>query len=242
MSLKFKALGLGLLAAFAISAMALITGASAKTGGHFVTNDLSGHTILTGEDKPGNTSVFLDHANGKAKIFCHSDVKWHGTITTQTVTELTLTPTFPTGEKGCTAELPGLGAFKADIDTNGCDVSFTIGDSFNEHNTTHFKCPAGKHIQATVTAPFGTCTITIKPQTPAGGSGYYPVGEKENEHEITIKPTLTGIHVQYLGGPFKCGVAEGKTSNEVTFNNRIALKAFNTAGEQRGITATGSKD
>jgi hypothetical protein len=57
-----KASGLGLLATFAISAIALIAmndtttvPALAKTGGHFVTDDTSGHTILTGAEKAANT-------------------------------------------------------------------------------------------------------------------------------------------------------------------------------------------
>lgn len=241
MSLKSKVLGLAALTAFALSAITMLTGASAETGGHFVTNDASGHTILKGEDKPGNTIVIVDHHNKEAKITCSKDATYHGTLTTQTVTELTLTPTFPTGE-ACKAELPGLGARVADFDANGCDFSFTIGASFNGDNTTHIKCPTGKDLQVTVTGPFGTCTITVKPQTPASGSGYYPVGEEGNEHALTIKPTLREIHAEYIGGPFKCGVAEGTTSKEVSFDNRISLKAYNTAGEQRGITATGFKD
>jgi hypothetical protein len=241
MSLKSKLLGQGLLAALAISAITMLTGASAETGGHFVTNDVSGHTILKGEDKPGNTIVIVDHHYNEAKIICTKDATYHGTLTTQTVTEITLTPTFPTGE-ACKAELPGLGVRVAHIDANGCDFSFTIGASFNGDNTTHIKCPVGKHLQATVTSPFGTCTVTIKPQTPASGSGYYSVGEEGNKHEITVKPTLREIHAEYIGGPFKCGVAEGTTSKQVSFDNRISLKAYNTAGEQRGITATGSKD
>jgi hypothetical protein len=244
MSLKLKTLSLGLLALLAAGAMALLmlnaktaTTASAETGGHFVTDDTSGHTILVGEDKPGNTGIFIDPHNGKAEIFCEEDVKYHGTITTQTVTEITFTPTFPTKKESCFAKIP-LGEFEAHIDANGCDFSFTIGKTRDQHNTTHLKCPTGKHLQVTVTGPFGTCTITIKPQTPTGGSGYYNIPE----NEITIKPTLTGIHAQYIGGPFKCGVSEGTTTTKGEFENRLFVKAFTTTGVQKSIAATGPED
>jgi len=244
MSLKLETLGIGLLALLAAGAIALMmlnaksaTTASAETGGHFVTGDTSGHTILVGEDKPGSTGGFTDPHNEKAEIFCKGDVKYHGTLTTQTATEITLTPTFPTGAEGCVAKIP-LGEFTTHIDMNGCDFSFTIGKTRDQHNTTHLKCPVGKHVQATVTAPAGICTITIKPQTPAGGSGYYNIPE----NEITIKPTLTGIHAQYIGGPFKCGAPEGTTTTKGEFGNRISLKAFTTAGQPKSIVATGPAD
>jgi hypothetical protein len=156
---------------------------------------------------------------------------------------VTLTPTFPTGEKGCTAKLFGEKESEpgrtAHIDMNGCDYLFTIGETFGEHNTTHFKCPAGKDIQVTVTGPLGTCTITIKAQTPEAGTAYH---KGTNENELTIKPTPIEIHAEYIGGPFKCGVAEGTTSEKVQLDNRIALKATTTAGAEKSITATGSKD
>ncbi len=240
MSLKAKATSLGLLAALAASVLALATiqntkntTAQAETGGHFYTEDTSGHTILSGVDKAGNTFTFTDEHFAAAKATCKNDTTYAGTLTTQTATEITLTPQF----SGCEA----LG-FPAHIDTNGCDFVFTIGKTFNQHNTTHIKCPVGKHLQITATSPFGTCTITIKPQTPASGSGYYkPVGE--GVHEITVKPTLRSVHAIYLGGPGKCGgVPEGTTTVKGKIDGRIALKAFTTAGVQKGITATGPQD
>jgi hypothetical protein len=241
MSLKAKAIGLGLLAALAASALAVATiqtttntPAYAETGGHFVTDDTSGHTILTGVEKSGNTGVFVDPHNNNAQISCKADVTYHGTITQQTVSEVTLTPTFPTGAEGCTTKI-SLGTFATTIDMNGCDLSFTIGKTHNQHNTTHIRCPIGKHVQATLS---NGCIVTIKAQTPAGGSGYYNIPEKE----ITIKPTLTGIHAVYIGGPFKCGAAEGTTTNKIQFGNRISLKAFTTAGTQKSIAATGPED
>jgi hypothetical protein len=239
MSLKAKATSLGLLAALAASALALATiqsttniTAQAETGGHFYTNDTSGHTILKGEDKIGNTLTFTDEHYAAAKATCKKDTTYEGTLTAQTVTEITLTPKF--------SECEALG-FPAHIDTNGCDFVFTIGKTFNQDNTTHIKCPVGKHLQITATSPFGTCTITIKAQTPAAGSGYYKPLE-EIEHEITVKPTLRSVHAQYLGGFAKCGVAEGTTTVKGRIDGRIALKAFTTAGVQKGITATGPED
>lgn len=239
MSLTAKAIGLGLLAALAGGALALATiqsttnpTAQAETGGHFYTNDASGHTILKGEDKVGNTLTFTDEHYGAAKATCKKDTAYEGTLTAQTVTEITLTPKF--------SECEALG-FPAHIDTNGCDFVFTIGKTFNQDNTTHIKCPVGKHLQITATSPFGVCTITIKGQTPAAGSGYYKPLE-EIEHEITVKPTLRSVHAIYLGGPFKCGVAEGTTTVNGKLDGRIALKAFTTAGVQKGITATGPGD
>lgn len=247
MSLKLKALGLGLLATLAMSAMALTiidatttTNASAETGGHFTTDDTSGHTILEGEDKAGNTTLIIDHSTER-EFYCIGDVKYHGTITAQTVTEITFTPTFPTGAEGCRTRFVGeeKEGTAVTIHMNGCDYLFTIGKTFSQHNTTHLKCPSGKAVEVTVPGPFGTCTLKIKPQTPSKGSGYYK-GAKE--HEITIKPTLEEIHVEYLGGFFTCGVANGTTTMKTTLDNRISLKAFTTAGTPKGITATGPED
>jgi len=250
MSLKLRALGLGLIAAAAMSAVAIMTTinaattttAVAKTGGHFVTDDPSGHTILKGEDKLANTPIFLDHHNKEAKVFCKKDLKYHGTITAQTVTELTLTPTIST-EDECVAEITiggGKQTFTAHIDMNGCDFVFTIGETFNEHNTTHLKCPAGNDVRVTVTGLFGsTCTITIKPQTPAIGTALH---KGTDERELTLKPTLEGIHAEYLGGELACGAPNGTTTTKGTLNARISVKAFDTAGKQWSIKATGSKD
>jgi hypothetical protein len=239
MSLKLKATGLALIAAFVTSAILIVAmtntatngTAVAETGGHFYTNDTSGHTTLKGEDKAGSTLTFTDEHYASAKVKCKKDTTYEGTITAQTVTEITLTPKFQ--------ECEALG-FPAHIDMNGCDFVFTIGKTFNQDNTTHIKCPVGKDVQITATGPAGTCTVTIRPQT-SEGSGYYTPTE-EGEAEITVKPTLRELHAEYIGGVFKCGVAAGTTTTKGKLDGRIALKAFTTAGEQKGITATGPED
>jgi hypothetical protein len=227
MSLKLKALSLGLLAACAMSAFTAAT-AGAETGGHF-TSELE-TTRLTGFDTTGASRTEF-HSFGQS-IFCDESV-YHGTQSQKTVTEVTITPTYA----GCEHSLG-----PATVNMNGCDYKFTIGKKAVQHNTVHLIC-TGLGPRITVNGPFGKCVIEVTPnQTPAGGVAYETGGASGPTHDIEANATTSGLHaVRVEGGFFQCGTSATTEAN-AELTGKATLQGFNpVSGNQVGITATGSE-
>lgn len=227
MSIKLKALGLGLLAAMAISAFAVMN-ASAKDGGHFVSENE--HTILTGtESWPLTTHVTELAVEGLKGIVCTTP-SYSGTVQTdktKTVTSITITPVY----EGC--ETTGDPKGSVTVTMNGCDYTFTVtsDDSQKTDSTVHVLCPPGKVIE--IHHP--SCTITVPPQTPAGGVSYSR--ETVNgKHAITLNSTVSGINLQFHGGI--CNLLG--TTHPGTLNGSVTVSGKDTPGNPVGITATGT--
>lgn len=223
MALKLKALGLGLIATLAIGGF-LAMNAPAETGGHFTSENA--HTELKGEQ--ATTLTFIEPAVG-VELSC-KNAAFFGTVSTTTVTEFTLIPVY----SECSSPFFG-GAI---ITMHECDYIFTIGKKSTVDNTFHLTCPNGKQVEIDQTSPFGTCVITLKPQTPIGGGIAYTTGGSGKTHELLLDVTWSSVHVERHGG--FCGTLKTTTSG-TELKGTITFRGFNTAGEQVGITATGSE-
>jgi len=160
MSIKLKALGLGLLAMMAVGAFAAMN-AGATTNGEFLFG--SNPTFVTGiQDKGTTDTVHFRSDLGGNTIGC--DVaqytgKHEGTLSTQS---LTITPAWSQCYTTTTAEA------KWDVHENGCTLIFTSRKEPEKNDATvDVECPTGKAI--VITHP--DCEITIAKQTVGGAAG-----------------------------------------------------------------------
>lgn len=227
MSLKLKALGLALVAALAMSAIAVFS-ASAETGGHF-TSEVE-HTILEGED----TGFGFAYSDPAAAIgFNCEQLKFLGTMVDDTAVEALLAPTF--------VNCKSAKAKSVKVNTNGCNFLLTIRkvEPDKKDNTVHLICPGASTLEVTLEGEFGNCLITIKAQTPAGGIAYKTDGAAGVGHDLRMSTTLSGIHAVYHGGIAKCGVQDHKTFETAAIAAETTLRGYNTEDVLVGITATG---
>lgn len=224
MSIKLKTLGLALVAALAVGVVGVM-GATASTGGHFISE--KSHTIIKAEQV--SSHVLFDHELGIG-ITCKK-ASFEGTSNAETTTALTITPHY--------TECSGGGDSSVDVTMNGCAYIFTVNTSpATSDNTTHVECPEGKVIEVHVDPPLvGTCTITIKAQTPKGGLTY-ETGESSGKHDIFSNITVSEIHAVKHESGFGC-FGESGTSQTATLNGTATVKGFETDGTTPvGITAT----
>jgi len=237
MSIKLRALGLGLLALLAMGAFAAVN-ATAEEGGHFTSDSPTGNTWITGTEQRGAGGTEPDVTRlgivGLKGIHC-KHASYVATASGSTVTSLTVAPTY----KECTTEPEGLK--NVVVDVNGCTYTFTIGKKIsNVHNTVHILCPVGvKGI--VITHP--ECEIVIPPQT-VTGIAYNTITEN-NKHAITVEPTIGIGGTPTLTTHFEKGVCVLLgTSHAGEFTGGVKVtgfedKADKTEGPQVNITATG---
>lgn len=220
MSIKLKALGLGLLAILATSAFAVMN-ASAEVQGHFVSDEE--HTIITGVEE-GTHHQHLVGDFGEGQIGCEV-AHYHGTATSKTSTSLTITPTY---EKCLTTGT----ATAVNVTTNGCTYTFTLTTTAptpeHPHLVAHLLCPAGKAIE--VHHP--NCTITIQPQTVASAGTVTTILDN-GKHALTLN-TAAKFNDQYHGG---ICIFLG-TNHTGELKGSATVRGFNTEGKQVNITAT----
>jgi len=163
MTRKLKALGLGLLAAFALSAI----GAQAASGDVFTTG-AEPKTVFTSS---ADTQHLFSYSVGSVKC---AVTNFSGTQTGDTATELTITPTY----EECT-----FAGEPAAVRTNHCDYTFTT-ETDEGHAPVGVECEnEGEHIEVEIT-PWNHCTLTIAPQTTGGGVTYTDEGG-----EVTVDIT-----------------------------------------------------
>jgi hypothetical protein len=214
MSGKFKALGLGLLAAMAISAVAAVN-AGATASGHF--SSATHHTIFTGtEDEADSTEFSVDGGTG---IRCHkTSYTYTGAATL--LAGLQLTPTY---EK-CTTSGEAT-EFK--FTTNDCRYTIKMNSS-GGHATVFIECEKGP-----MEIHHPNCTITVPQQFQLTGVKYTTLIEN-NKHALTVDVTVNNIAVQYHGG---ICIFLG-TNHTGALTGAFRVRGANTAGEPVDITAT----
>jgi hypothetical protein len=148
---------------------------------------------------------FKVNAGNLTTVTCNQ-LSGHGTSSTATTTELTIT------------ELKYLecnvGGQAATTNANGCHYLFTAGTE----GTVHVQCPAGASIQVT----FGTCVLSVGAQT-LSGIKYHNVGT-----EVTVESLVTGIHGTTTAG---CpGGAGTFTTGEYTTGNSFVTGQTDPGG------------
>jgi hypothetical protein len=219
MSLKLKALGLGLIASMAFGAVAVMN-ASANGAGHFVTTGNS-HAEIKGFAAPGTLhNLHIVNHGLEGEIGCATQ-SYTATTTTETTTSLTVTPAY----SGCTTTSNGQAV---PIDVNGCTYTFTVaaGTTNSTEQTIHLICPAGQSLK--ITHP--NCTVSIHPQASSGTTytKHTTIFSIPIWHQhIEVKTTRHGL-CQFIA----------PTAGASTFKGSMTLKAFNTVGSQISLTAT----
>jgi hypothetical protein len=207
-----------LVAVAAVAATAF--NASAKTGGHFVSE--ATHTIVnqTSSVSSLHQIEFVGHGLEGA-IIC-DQMTATGTISTQTVTEalgnIFVSKCHTTGSEVQTA-----------VHINGCQTRITVasGDPATTEQTNDIVCPAGKAIE--ITHP--NCTIKIAPQVVTGLT--YKTTLVNGKHSITVEANA-GVTTHYEAG---ICIFTG-TTHTGTFTGSTIVRPENTVGESVGVTAT----
>jgi hypothetical protein len=237
MSLKLKALGLGLLAALSVGAFVVMS-ASANTGGHFVSE--VAHTEIKGSEDTavGATDRFEFKSHGlEGGIVCDK-VSYTGTANATTVTSITVTPKY----EACYTTGQPVGSVTVKV--TGCVYIFTVGKTPKEEpeSSVHLECEANGHI--VIEHP--NCTITITGsaaskvnQTLTGFS--YKTITINNKHAVTVEAsgTATNPGIQFATR-YEGGICVFTGTNHVgTLVGAATVAGTNTAGETVGVTATG---
>lgn len=215
MSIKLKALGLGLLAMMAMSAFAAMN-AGAKTDGHFVFG--SNPTYVTGIHGSGTEHNLHFVAEDGSKIGCdHSTYSGKHEDATQTTTSLTITPNWTS----CYTTPDGT---KFDVHENECDLEFTSRAGENDA-TVNIKCPTNKKI--VITHP--NCAISVGPQE-VGGQAGNGVTYTNKDVEVEGKKDWVTMHV--------------KVSFATQYHSGICvfLGTNHTAQMEGSVTVTGFAD
>ena len=215
MSLKLKALGLGILATLAMSAVAVMN-ASAESTGHF-TSDVTSTTILGTEVLGTEHRTELTAHGLEGGVVC-DEVSYHGHVAGTTTTDISIFPTY----KKCHTTPSAVDT--TTVTMNECYYTFTSGGT----RTVHLKCPPNKAIE--VHHP--NCTITIPEQTVAGV--IYDVIVENGKHIITLTANTVQFTTEYHGG---ICIFTG-THHTGTLHGSATVRGFDTLGKQVNITAT----
>jgi hypothetical protein len=224
MTQKLKALGLALVAVFAMSAVV----ASAAQASNFQSGTGTYPTTVTGEEISGpvtGVTVLKHEFKTALGVIKCTPAEFTGTLTAAS-TQFTVAPTYgnTTAGTGCTI----AGTAGPVVHMNGCDYLFTAGTTASGVTpiSTHLVCPEGKHIVVTVKTG---CEDTIFPQTFAesmisakngGGTG--------SAMTSTDTIDVTGITNEIDEEPGKCpehpGVSAGVLLHEGTYKGVAEFK------------------
>jgi hypothetical protein len=216
MSLKLKALGLGVLTMLACSAFAAMN-AGANSPGHFVSENH--HTIIKGLES-GDHRLHLTGDFGDGQIGCNK-AEYHATSTGTTVESITVTPTY--SECLTTGGTPG----SVTVTHNGCNYTFTM--TTGAPSPVHLSCPTGKAIE--IHHP--NCTITVAGPQTVNNAVEYTTDMRNGKHSITMH-VAAKFNSQYHGG---ICIFLG-TSHTGELNGSSTVWGEDTLGNPVGITAT----
>jgi hypothetical protein len=226
MSLKLKALGLGLLATLAMSSFAVMN-ATANTEGHIVAEqDHWNLKVTEGEEVDPETGqkhrVHLISHGIAGEIGCTEPNYGNPTFTAATQGDITLTPTF----NGCST----TGSSAVTVTMNGCSYTFRVAKNTVDttEQTAHLICPAGKSVE--IHHP--NCTIIIHPQTVTTGITL-TTKTTLNKHYLTVD-----VKVQFTS-TYEGGICVFTGTNHTgTLSGSATVEAFDTEGKKIGLTAT----
>jgi hypothetical protein len=238
---NLKALGLALVAVFALSAV-VASAASAQVGTLTSTGPVTLIGTQTPVEKPTEKNVLTAFGSTtdcpNAKYTGHKYNVTPHTFIPNDVSTVTITPHY-----GVCTTSPG--SLPTTIDMNGCDYVFHLEGTTPGVDTYTIRatvvCPVNQHITVTVFAtatkhaeniPFCDLTIT---ENAAGYLGLHATDTTNGK--IDISGTITGItaHKVRLNESILCPkVAE--TTNEATLAQDVTIEGKNEAGGSTSIS------
>jgi len=205
---RFKALGLVLFAAVAISAT-LASAASANPQFHLEMEDT---TLTGGQITPNVLTTDL------GELKCET-IKYDGTQGPFTSTTLTLTPIF---------EKCKIGGVNTTVTMNGCSYVFHLGENTENYEAKMgIECPAGQKF--VVHTP--GCAITIPPQGPKAAVTF------TNENEAATRSLVIDLNVggiEYIEHGAACASETEATANG-TFAGQATVTGENGEQVHKGI-------
>jgi hypothetical protein len=234
-----KALGLALLAALALSAVAA-TGAQAenKETGRFTAEKFP--AVATGHQEGEVNRLKITTGAGETvrSIECAS-ATYEATLPEKS-TSLTVTPHYT----GC----KNNDGIEVHVDLNGCDFKFT-SETYTKateetHGKVHIECPVGKQIEITVRNPFGTttgaplCVIDIKAQTGKATLTYTnkPAEAPTPKPYVTVHANVTGLHYVETKPMALCPLTNNLTKENGIFESTVLVKGYEDLGNHVGKT------
>ena len=190
MTRKLKALGLALVAVFAVSAV-MASGASAND--LFTSDSVNEKTIIT-----GNQTTKLKFTILGQPIECEV-VHFEGTQSGDKVNDITLTPKF---EK-CT-----YNGSAAQTTLNNCKLTITSETNATGHNVVHIvDCPTAAPWEFHTIVGGATCTLTIIEQTP--GEGVKFTNETTGPKKALIMHLTMKVKIHSASGVLACKALAG---------------------------------
>jgi hypothetical protein len=217
---NLKALGLALVAMFAMSAV--VAAAAQATASNFKADSTTENAIFKASEDPGNpTQDFLtDFGDFKCQT-----VSAEGTAA-KTTASVTATNVKYAGHFEGGEECEALSqAFGAEVKFNGCDYVFHAGTSTGtgtSAGTADIECPEEAVIEVAVAG--GLCTVTVPEQTGLGPITYHNVAvEGSNNDVVTLEAEIDNT-IDYEGHGLFCET--GARFNGDYFGSAV-VKAFN---------------
>lgn len=226
MTSKLKALGLTLLAAFALSAVA--ASAASATEATFSFGAETGHLEGTG----GEQVFLIRNSAGEALELKCPNVEIEtttSTFETESVNEITAGLNYNHPETGSCEAPP----FITDIDSEECHHRFKAETNDKAHATMQIQCPEGQqvHFKATLFGSQFEC-LNFPPQSVGGKAGkesgvhYESINTPEEKTHVNVEITIAEeLKYTVLG---VCG--ETHTTEDGSYQTVIPVTAENTEG------------
>jgi hypothetical protein len=218
MTRNFKALGLALIVALAMSAVAASV-ASAATDTLFTGADPA---FVTAEQEAEKGQHIFEVPGEGVSATC-SKAHFGGTVQGgEKITQVTVTPKY---EGTCSLEPFG----SATVDTTGCDYLLT-GETVGAHAKVHINCSGSNKIK--ITGPLG-CTISVGTQSPGGGYTIKNETGGNGIKDVTLNITVTNIS---WTSTFSCGfIGLPSSGNNATYTGTATAKAYE---DNNGVTGS----
>jgi hypothetical protein len=239
MRVNLKALGLALLAAFAMSA---VVATAAHATAKFTTVNEDYPVVLTGEDEAPTSETYFESTPGSRTHCPAANVRYEATVE-QASTSITVTPHFgDTTDSPCVGTAGGLEP-KATIHLNGCDFKFTAlanTSATDTHGTADLVCPQGTEITITIV----TCVVHIPPQHINHGITYtnIPGGGATPHDYITVDVNVVDTITYTETDAFLCPFNGNTTAHDGDFKASVRIKGYEDSGNKNHSTTTTEAD
>jgi hypothetical protein len=244
MTRNLKALGLALVAAFAMSAVA--ASAAQAEAAHFTATSPTGAVTFHATNHPTETSeqeFNVDGGETRCSTFTATgtaeatDPEHPETITESSIAlhDVTYKGMYFAGSEAC--EAFGL---ESETAFNGCEYDFHAGTIVNpgtSEGTVDIVCPSGQQVEIVIAG--GLCTLDFPAQTGINGITYHTVQTEGHPEEITVEAHANNITYRETG---LCG--NGELKHNMEYHGKATVKAFEdnegVDGNQVDATITGT--